>query len=157
MAAAGSGATGASNSWKLCLHVVFRMLCACVFKSECSFQSLLLCSSCAHAHLQGKGLLQSWVPGCGDGALCSWDVLTCASMGLTIEPPSAGGVENSSGSVCVYGSEGRMPAGLALCLAGHPGNALCHTLQIIVKSIFSLIFFFLPLQITLAKANRMKN
>lgn len=42
--------------------------------------------------------------------------------------------------LCVYGSEGRVHAGLALCLAGCPGNTLWHTPQIIIES----IFFFFP-------------
>lgn len=99
--------------------------CVFFFKSECSFQGLLplfflcsgppgvpsACSTCSmlmHA-FRGRGCCRAECRGCGMVLHAHGCVLTCASVGLipclTVEPPSAGGVESGSSQallVCVW-------------------------------------------------------
>lgn len=151
---------------------------ACVFfffKSECSFQGLLLlfflcsgppgvpsaCSTCSmlmHA-FRGRGCCRAECRGCGMVLHAHGCVLTCASVGLipclTVEPPSAGGVESGSSQallVCVW--KWRQSA----CRTGPVSCRMSWQYLVTYTSNnhWKHLFFF-PFQITLAKANRMKN
>lgn len=97
-----------SSGWGVCVCVFlnlsarFRACCCCSSWARGLLGFLLRGPHAqAHALLQGKGLLQSWV--LWVQVWCS--VLTCAAMGLTTELASAGGVENGSSQaqlVCVW-------------------------------------------------------
>lgn len=109
----------------LCVWLSGCCVCVFFFKSECSFQGLLplfflcsgppgvpsACSTCSmlmHA-FRGRGCCRAECRGCGMVLHAHGCVLTCASVGLipclTVEPPSAGGVESGSSQallVCVW-------------------------------------------------------